>query len=170
MMPVRTIRLFLLAAGLVLSALACPAVARADGANAADIARWSAAWNSHDIDKVVALFSPDVVVDQPSNPKPLNAASLRTFFRGIFVAYPDFHITVQDEVLDGWKAVTIERVTGHWRGPYTNPATGKTAQPNGRAFDHPGAMYIVYGPDHRIKLPRIFWDTLVVDKQLGVSP
>jgi hypothetical protein len=81
-MIVRQGRLFLLAAGLVVSALACPAVARADGANAADIARWTAAWNSHNIDKVVALFSPDVVVDQPSNPKPLNAASLRTFFRG----------------------------------------------------------------------------------------
>lgn len=169
-MPVRTTRPFLLAAGLIVCAAGYPAVARADGASAADIARWSAAWNSHDIDTVVALFSLDVVVDQPSNPKPLNAASLRTFFRGIFVAYPDFHITVEEKVLDGWQAVTIERVTGHWRGPYTNPATGKTAPPNGRAFDHPGAMYIVYGSDHKIKLLRIFWDTLVVDKQLGVSP
>jgi steroid delta-isomerase-like uncharacterized protein len=156
----------LLAIGLI----ANTASASTDGANAADISRWSDAWNSHDIDKVVALFSPDVSVDQPSNPKPLTAKSLRGFFQMIFVAYPDFHITVQDRILDGWKAVTIERVTGHWRGPYTNPATGKTTMPNGRAFDHPGAMYIVYGPDHRITKLSIFWDTLVVDKQLGVTP
>jgi steroid delta-isomerase-like uncharacterized protein len=169
-MLARAILLVLLASTLGVSVPAGPVEARPDGANAADIERWTNAWNSHDINKVTALFSPDVVVDQPSNPKPLNAAGLRAFFRGIFVAYPDFHITVQDKVLDGWKAVTIERVTGHWRGPYTNPATGKTAPPNGRAFDHPGAMYIVYGPDHKIELLRIFWDTLMVDKQLGVRP
>jgi hypothetical protein len=96
-----------------------------------------------------------VVVNQPSNPKPLNYRSVPSFFHMIFVAYPDFHIAVEDKVLDGWKAVTIERVTGHWRGPYTNPATGKTTQPNGRAFDHPGAMYMVYNSDHKIKLLRI---------------
>jgi steroid delta-isomerase-like uncharacterized protein len=169
-MLARAILLVLLASTLGVSVPAGPVEARPDGANAADIERWTNAWNSHDINKVTALFSPDVVVDQPSNPKPLNAAGLRAFFRGIFVAYPDFHITVEDKVLDGWKAVTIERVTGHWRGPYTNPATGKTAPPNGRAFDHPGAMYIVYGPGHKIKLLRIFWDTLMVDKQLGVRP
>jgi steroid delta-isomerase-like uncharacterized protein len=163
-------RVFLLAGVLAAAMLGSSTLAKADGANAADIVRWSNAWNSHDIDKVAALFSSDCVVEQPSNPKPLNAKSLRTFFHMIFVAYPDFHISVQDQVLEGWKAVTIERVTGHWRGPYTNPATGKTTQPNGRAFDHPGAMYIVYGSDHKIKLLRIFWDTLVVDKQLGITP
>jgi hypothetical protein len=105
-----------LAGGLTAVALMTPATASADGANAADVARWKAAWNSHNIDQVVALFS------------------------------------------------------RHWRGPYTNPATGQTAQPNGRGFDHPGAMYIVYGPNHLIKRLRIFWDTLTVDRQLGVKP
>jgi steroid delta-isomerase-like uncharacterized protein len=164
-------RIVLLAIGLLFAAaLPCSTIAQSDGANSADIARWSDAWNSHSVDKVSALFSPDVVIDQPSNPKPLNYSSLRGFFGMIFKAYPDFHIDVQDAVLDGWKAVTIERVTGHWSGPYTNPATGTTTPPNGRAFDHPGAMYIVYGPDHKIKLLRIFWDTLVVDQQLGITP
>jgi len=31
-------------------------------------------------------------------------------------------------------------------------------------------MYIVYKPDHKIKLLRIFWDRLTVDQQLGVTP
>jgi steroid delta-isomerase-like uncharacterized protein len=161
---------FLILATALASAASASSIASPDGANAADIARWSAAWNSHEISQVVALFSPDAVVDQPSNPKPLNATSLRAFFGMIFKAYPDFHISVEDKVLDGWKAVTIERVTGHWTGPYTDPATGKTTPPNGRAFDHPGAMYIVYGSDYRIKLLRIFWDRLIVDEQLGIKP
>jgi steroid delta-isomerase-like uncharacterized protein len=166
----RRARVFLLAGTLAASSFVGPAGARSDGVTSADITRWSNAWNSHSIDNVSALFSADAIVDQPSNPKPLNATTLRAFFRMIFVAYPDFHITVEDSVIDGWKAVTIERVTGHWRGPYTDPATGKTRQPNSRAFDHPGAMYMVFGPDHRIRLLRIFWDTLIVDKQLGITP
>lgn len=161
---------FIVFALLIGAMLPSSVFAAQNGVSTADITRWSNAWNSHDINKVAALFSPDAVVDQPSNPKPLNAASLRKFFGMIFTAYPDFHISVQDQILDGWKAVTIERVAGHWSGPYTNPSTGKTAMPNGRAFDDPGAMYIVYGTDHKIKLLRIFWDTLVVDKQLGIKP
>jgi steroid delta-isomerase-like uncharacterized protein len=144
--------------------------AQSTGASADDVARWAAAWNSHDIAQVEALFAPGAVIDQPSNPKPLGRADVPKFFGMIFTAYPDFHVDVQDAVLEGWKAVTIERVTGHWRGPYTDPATGTTTPPNGRAFDHPGAMYIVYGPDHKITRLQIFWDTLVVDKQLGVVP
>jgi steroid delta-isomerase-like uncharacterized protein len=163
-------RALLFAAALAAVLLPSAGGAASDGANPSDIARWSAAWNSHDITKVVALFSPDVVVDQPSNPKPLNATRLRGFFTMIFRAYPDFHIQVEDDLFDGWKAVTIERVTGHWRGAYTDPATGKTAQPNGRFFDHPGVMYMVYNRDHKIKLLRIFWDRLTVDQQLGTLP
>jgi len=146
------------------------ASAQSKPVTSADIARWSDAWNSHDIGKVTALFSSDVVIDQPSNPKPLGSSNLASFFGMIFRAYPDFHIEVQDAVIDGSKAVTIERVTGHWRGPYTDPKTGKTNRPNGRAFDHPGAMYMVYDGNGKIKRLRIFWDTLVVDKQLGVTP
>jgi hypothetical protein len=168
-MSMRRLAAFLLP-GLLGAGITAPVPRTASGATDADIERWAAAWNSHDIDKVVALFSSDAVVDQPSNPKPLDAKTLRTFFSMIFRAYPDFHITIEDKVLDGWKAVTIERVTGHWRGVYTDPTTGKTAQPNGKAFDHPGAMYIVYDARHEIKRLRIFWDQLTVDRQLGIPP
>jgi len=160
----------LFCAGLLLLCLLTSISAEASGVGPADVTRWSDAWNSHNIDRVTALFSPNTVVDEPANPAPLNYKTLRPFFRMIFTAYPDFHIHVEDAVTDGWKAVTIERVTGHWLGAYTNPATGKTNKPNGHAFDHPGAMYIVYGSDHKIKLLRIFWDRVVVDQQLGLTP
>jgi ketosteroid isomerase-like protein len=128
---------------------ASPAAEASAGATAADVTRWTDAWNSHDIEKVVALFGPDAVVDQPSNPKPLDAAGIRSFFAMIFVAYPDFHISIDAQLIDGWQVVTIERDTGHWLGPYTNPATGKTTKPNGRAFDHPGAITSSTGPTTR---------------------
>jgi len=158
-----------LAATVALAAFAAQP-AGAEPIGKADIQRWSEAWNSHDIDKVTALFSQDVVIYQPENPKPLDHAGLRNFFSMIFRAYPDFHIAVEDALIDGRKAATFERVTGTWSGPFTDPATGKTTAGNGCAFDHPGVMYLVYNPDHTIREVRIYWDRLTVDQQLGITP
>jgi steroid delta-isomerase-like uncharacterized protein len=135
----------------------------------ADIGHWAAAWNSHDIDTVLALFTPDVVIHQPSNPKPLDLAGARNFFSMIFKAYPDFHVDVTEALVDGWKAASVERVTGTWSGPLTDPATGKTAPGNGRSFDHPGVMLLTYTPDHRINDVAIVWDRLQVAQQLGLT-
>jgi steroid delta-isomerase-like uncharacterized protein len=136
----------------------------------ADIQHWADAWNSHDIDTVMALFSDDVVIHQPSNPKPLDAAGTRAFFSMIFKAYPDFKVTLKDALVDGMKGVSVEQVTGTWSGPYVDPATGKTTPGNGRQFDHPGVMLLTYRADHRIKEVSIYWDRLVVDQQLGITP
>jgi steroid delta-isomerase-like uncharacterized protein len=136
----------------------------------ADIQRWADAWNSHDIDTVMALFTPDVVINQPANPKPLESAGVRGFFTMIFKAYPDFHVDVTDALVDGFKGVSVERVTGTWSGPYTDPATGVTTPGNGRKFDHPGAMVLTFRPDHKISRVDIYWDQLMVARQLGLVP
>ncbi len=135
----------------------------------ADIDHWAAAWNSHDIGQVLALFSPVVQIDQPANPKPLDYQGTRQFFSMIFKAYPDFHVEVTQAIVEGFDAVSVERVTGTWSGPYVDPATGKSTPGNGRKFDHPGAMVIHYGPDHRITHVSIYWDQLTVDRQLGIG-
>jgi hypothetical protein len=100
----------------------------------------------------------------------LNAKSLRTFFKMIFVAYPDFHIAVEDRVLDGWRAVTIERVTGHWRGPYYEPGDGQNdATQRSSLRSSRRHVHHLRARPHDQELSS-FWDTLVVDKQLGVTP
>lgn len=134
-----------------------------------DLRRWADAWNSHDIQRVLDLFDPAVVIHQPSNPKPLDFDGARNFFGMIFKAYPDFHVEVTDAVIEELTAVSIERVTGTWLGGFTDPATGKTTAGNGRKFDHPGVMVIKYGPDHRIRSVDIYWDRLVVNQQLGLA-
>jgi steroid delta-isomerase-like uncharacterized protein len=134
-----------------------------------DIQNWEDAWNSHDIQRVLSLFDPGVVIHQPSNPKPLDFDSARNFFSMIFRAYPDFHVAVKDSVIQGLTAVSVEQVTGTWLGALTDPATGKTTAGNGRRFDHPGVMLIKYGPDHKIRSVDIFWDRLMVNQQLGIG-
>jgi len=136
----------------------------------ADLDVWAAAWSSRDVNRAMALFDKNVVIDQPSNPRPLDYAGATKFFAMVFHAYPDFHVTLKQAIVDGFSAVSVEQVTGTWSGPYTDPATGKTTQGNGRQFDHPGAMVIHYTPKHKIDHVSIYWDQLTVDRQLGITP
>jgi len=136
-----------------------------------DVTRvWADAWNSHDIAKVLALFSQDVQIDQPENQKPLDYEGARKFFSMIFKAYPDFHVTVRQAIVDGRWAVSVEQVTGTWTGPFVNPSTGKATPGNGRRFDHPGAMVLLYDANGKIRHLSIYWDQLTVDRQLGIIP
>jgi steroid delta-isomerase-like uncharacterized protein len=136
----------------------------------ADIDRWADAWNSHDIEKVTALFTSDVAIDQPENTKPIDAAGVSRFFGMIFKAYPDFHVDVRQAIIGGMSAVSVEQVTGTWSGPFVDPNTGRATPGNGRRFDHPGAMVLEYAPDHRVRHLSIYWDRLLVDRQLGINP
>jgi len=136
----------------------------------ADVDVWAAAWNSHNIDTVLKLFSKNVQIDQPANAKPLNYTGAKAFFSMIFKAYPDFHVVVKQAIVESPYAVSVEQVTGTWSGPFVNPNTGAVTQPNGKKFDHPGAMVITYGADHKIEHVSIYWDQLMVDEQLGIKP
>jgi steroid delta-isomerase-like uncharacterized protein len=136
-----------------------------------DVTRnWADAWNSHDIDKALALFSRNVEIDQPENSKPLDYDGARRFFSMIFKAYPDFHVTVRQAIVDGRWAVSVEQVTGTWTGPFVDPNTGKVTPGNGRRFDHPGAMVLHYDANGKIDRVSIYWDQLTVDRQLGIMP
>ena len=136
-----------------------------------DVTRsWADAWNSHDITKVLALFAKDIEIDQPENSKPLDYDGARKFFSMIFKAYPDFHVTVVQAIVDGRSAVSVERVTGTWTGPFVNPKSGKVTPGNGRHFDHPGAMVLLYDANGKIRHVSIYWDQLTVDRQLGITP
>lgn len=135
-----------------------------------DVYRWADAWNSHDISRVLALFSEDVAIDQPENAKPLGYERARRFFSMIFKAYPDFRIVVRQAIVDGSSAVSVEQVTGTWKGPFVDPATGKSTPGNGKRFDHPGAMVLLYNGYGKIRHVSIYWDQLTVDRQLGLLP
>jgi steroid delta-isomerase-like uncharacterized protein len=136
-----------------------------------DVTRnWADAWNSHDINRVLALFAKDIEIAQPENDKLLDYEGARKFFSMTFKAYPDFHVTVLQAIVDGRSAVSVERVTGTWTGPFVNPNTGKATPGNGRHFDHPGAMVLLYDANGKIRHISIYWDQLTVDQQLGIVP
>jgi hypothetical protein len=95
----------------------------------ADVDRWAQAWNSHDIDRVMALFAPTVQIDQPENPKPLDYAGTRAFFGMIFRAYPDFHVQVKQAVVEG--------LSHAWQRSGVRPSGGDAHNLHAGPQDHP---------------------------------
>ena len=84
-----------------LSAGLLPTSARADHRRLIDA--WVAAWNSHDADRVAALFSADAVYeDVPTAAVSHGPVEIRAFAQFYFDAVPDLHVElVQGHLNDG---------------------------------------------------------------------
>ncbi len=134
----------------------------------ADLRRWIEAWNSHDIDRIIDLFTDDVIMHQPQNPQPLDKSGLGTFFGMLFGAYSDIRFELQGHTIQGRDVASWERVTGTMTGPFQDPATGRTIEPTGKPFDILGAMHLTYGDGGKIKEVRIYWDRLQLMQQVGL--
>ncbi|HTA76108.1 MAG TPA: nuclear transport factor 2 family protein [bacterium] len=75
---------------------------------------WIAAWNSHQIDAILAHYAPDVVFTSPFAIRLLNdpsgtihgLANLKTYFLKGLEAFPDLHFELI-EVLGGVNSVTL---------------------------------------------------------------
>ena len=99
-----------------------------------------AAWNAHDVERAVAIFSDDVVWHDTSSPQAMNKDGIRQYLQGWFSAFPDIKLTVKNRV------VTEDQVASELEFVGTNsgdlqlapgaaiPATGKTVHGRGTYF------------------------------------
>jgi steroid delta-isomerase-like uncharacterized protein len=134
----------------------------------ADVQRWLDAWNSHDMDRILALFTDDVIMHQPQNPKPLTKDGLAGFFSMLFKSYNDIHFELQSHTIQGREVASWERITGTMTGAFTDPATGNVIEPTHKSFDILGAMHLSYGDGGLIREVRIYWDRLLMMTQVGL--
>ena len=86
--------------------------------------------NQGNLERFTDFFTADYVdhVPPPTPDFPTGAEGFKAFFGGLRAAFPDFHYTLDDTIVEGDKVV--QRVTGH--GTMKNafmgmPATGKHA-------------------------------------------
>lgn len=85
-------------------------------------AEWVAAWNAHDLDRILSHYAADVVFESPVIRERLGKASgqvrgqgeLRAYWAGAFKAFPDLRFEVLD-VLPGIDGGAI-RYFSHARG------------------------------------------------------
>lgn len=125
--------------------------------------RWyEEVFNAGKIELIDELFAPNFVDHDPSNPLPglEGVRQLVSMYRG---AFPDLHLTIDDEITEGDKVVTRFTGRGTHKGPLMGiPPTGKRVTitaidilrfENGRIAEHWGNQ-----------------DLLGMMRQLGVIP
>ena len=127
------------------------------------VRRWVAAFDSHDAEAAVELYSENainfqVAVGAPVQGKELILADLRAFFN----AFPNSYTKAENIFEDGDWAIVEWIGGGTFLGEfYGNPPTGFSFQMRGCGFFHI--------PNGKIEFQRGYWDKASWFSQIGLS-
>ena len=128
------------------------------------LAEMIAAWNAHDLDRVLALYSDDPAYEEVTlGEVHRGRAAVRAFFAGGFAAFPDLRFELLSAFVAGERAAAEWTMSGTHDGDFTGlPATHKP-------FAVRGASVFELAGDtlHR---QRDYWDLATLLTQLGVMP
>lgn len=122
------------------------------------------AWNSHDVDRVVALHGPlfkglDVAAAGPVE----GLDDLRSVFSEYLAAFPDLHVSIENAVRDG------DQVAISWIGTGTHRGTLMNIPPTGRAVSVRGMSMLTFR-DGSIVVGTCVWDVAGMLRGLGLLP
>jgi steroid delta-isomerase-like uncharacterized protein len=151
----------MLFATLVLPAIAAPAQnkSKADP-NAALAEKWIAAWNSHNPDKMLPLFTDDIVYEDVAFGEVSHgSAELRKFFLSEIEGVPDLELKLERASIRGDHG-TIE---------WTFSGTDKGVYKTGKKFSVRGVSAIDLR-DGKISRNLDFYDSATIMRQVGVLP
>ena len=122
--------------------------------------RWITAWNSHDPDKLAAIFTPDVMYeDVPFGAVNHGSAELRKFAASEFEGSPDLHVELASSSIAG------EHGSIEWTFSGTDVGIFKTS----KKFSVRGVS-IVTVKNGKISRNVDYYDVATVMKQLGLLP
>jgi predicted ester cyclase len=98
---------------------------------------WVAGLNRGDASVADRTFLPDCIVHITGVPEPLRGIdSWKKFIAGILKAFPDFHLTIEDQLVQGDLVAFRWHATGTHTGPLgPAPATGKRVAIDGLIID-----------------------------------
>lgn len=123
--------------------------------------------NEADLALLDKIYSPDVIVHDPSQPESLiGLAALKNQYRNTHAAVPDLRVSMDDMYLKGDKIVWIFTMSGTITGPFRTPLgelppTGKSFRLSGVAVDR-----IVQG---RIVEEWVYFNVLDILRPLGFT-
>ena len=131
--------------------------------------RWLQAWNSHEVDRVLALMTEDIEYRDDAWHKTMRGhADVREFIEATWRATPDMTF----ELLAGPYVIPGEpRAAFHWRGwgTHTGLLDPPGFAPTGRRWEVDGVDFHDYR-DGRICKLRIAFDMMSASRQLGLMP
>lgn len=127
------------------------------------------AWNSHDIETLMAMFHQQGILINPAFPGPLSGNAMRGFLEAQMSAFPDIKAEAIGDTLVGSSTVGGRHlITGTWTKPMTaGPLAGMA--PSGKAFTLQVADFIDI-KDGKIASWTQYYDRMSLLTQLGIIP
>jgi steroid delta-isomerase-like uncharacterized protein len=128
------------------------------------------AWNSHDPDRVLDVYTEDVVIEDPFAPggRIQGRAKLRRMFLSQWRAAPDLTFELLDTVylsVDGTKVAVPWRVKGTATGPLDPPGFA----PTGGSIEIVGVDLVEFR-NGKVCHVRSIADTMGLARQIGAAP
>jgi steroid delta-isomerase-like uncharacterized protein len=129
------------------------------------IARYNDAWNSHDLDAIMAMHAPDMVFENHTAGESASGEDVRAHIAAIFGTWPDIHFeTRRVYVRDGV-------VTQEWTATATHNNLMRrgelVAQPTGKAVNWKGIDVIPF-EDGLVKRKDVYSDSVSILRQVGL--
>ncbi len=126
--------------------------------------RLAEVWNTGNLDLLDDIFSADVVYHLPPFPD-MNLEALGQFIAGFRKAFPDFHVTIEEDIAAS--NTSAHRWT--WRGTFTGESPVLPAPPTGKQATGLGC-HIVHWADGKAVETWHYGDWLGALQQIGVIP
>lgn len=131
-------------------------------------AEWDNAWADRDVERLIALYTPDAVWEDPSYDSPIvGHADLRAFFSGIMAAIPD--VSIRQEVVFAEDGAT--QCATQWRctGTVTGRVPHTPFSPTGDRVEYTGVAVISIR-DGKCSHVRQYADVVTLQRQMGMMP
>ena len=124
---------------------------------------WIDGLNRGDVSVADKVFAADCVIHINGSPeRNLDVAGFKQMMTGLLAAFPDFRLTVEDQIVAGDKVATRWVAEGTNSAPFGNvPATGRRVRVDGLILDRVA--------DGRIVERWEQWDQAGMMQQLGLA-
>jgi steroid delta-isomerase-like uncharacterized protein len=129
------------------------------------IGRYNEAWNSHDLDAIMAMHAPDMVFENHTAGESATGADVRAHIGSIFATWPDIEFTTRRlYVREGL-------VVQEWTAAATHTETMRrgdlVAEPTGRRIEWEDIDSIPF-EDGLVKRKDVYSDSVSILRQVGL--
>ncbi len=130
------------------------------------IGRYNEAWNSHDLDAIMALHAPDMVFENHTAGEMAQGDAVRGHIASIFESWPDLAFTTRRlYVRDGL-------VVQEWTASGTHTAPMRrgdlVAEPTNQRIEWKGLDVIPFSQDGLIERKDVYSDSVSILRQVGL--
>ncbi|MGB7588826.1 MAG: nuclear transport factor 2 family protein [Solirubrobacterales bacterium] len=131
----------------------------------AAIERYNEAWNTHDLNAIIAMHAPDMVFDNHTAGESAEGDEVRAHIGAIFETWPDIEFTTRRLYVRGGLVVQ------EWTASATHAKTMRrgdlTAEPTGKRIEWDGLDVIPF-ENGLVKRKDVYSDSVSILRQVGL--